>query len=77
MTVEQKAEEWGVATARWKEGADRSDRGTPELEGNKEVEMLRREGEKEAPKAELEREMAVKLREQKEQMRSFMQVQFE
>ena len=36
---------------------------------------MKREGEKEALKAELERKMAVKLREQKEQMRSFMQVQ--
>ena len=39
--------------------------------------MLRREREKEVLKAELEREMAVKLREQKEQMRSFMQVQLQ
>ena len=38
--------------------------------------MLRRKGEKKALKAELEREMAVKLREQKEWMRSFMWVQF-
>ena len=39
--------------------------------------MLRREGEKEVLKVELKREMAVKLREQKEQIRSFMQVQLQ
>ena len=35
----------GVATVRWEERVERSDRGIPELEGNKKVKVLKKGGE--------------------------------